>query len=162
MLFQKEWTNLDEDSRSILNRRVFGIAAEEFPLINGITIEENISISGIFGGYDVDIRKVSDIFHIKELLKKYPSDLDYTEKLRCICARAFCNDKKVVVLFDLFKKLNEKQKTNNSLLLYQAAKRMEVAVIYISEDLDATFGAYDLLYKYVPEKREFLIMDFRK
>jgi len=33
--------------------------------------------------------------------------------------------------------------------------------VYISEDLDENYGAYDLIYKYRPEKKEFSIIDYR-
>ena len=36
----KDWLDLDENSRSLLNRRLFGIAAEEFPLIEFMTVEK--------------------------------------------------------------------------------------------------------------------------
>ena len=44
---------------------------------------------------------------------------------------------------------------------YHVAKSLGISALYISEDLDENYGAYDLIYKYRPEKKEFSIIDFR-
>lgn len=81
--------------------------------------------------------------------------------MRCICARAFSGRKKVVVMFDLFKRMQEESKVELAILSYHAAKSLGISVLYISEDLDENYGAYDLIYKYQPEKKEFSIIDYR-
>lgn len=73
--------------------------------------------------------------------------------------RAFYNDKKIVVIFDLFRNL--KEKTDMSLLVYCVAKSMNVAVIYISENVEDSYVGYDVLYKYLPEDKKFSVFDYR-
>lgn len=99
----KDWLDLDENSRSLLNRRLFGIAAEEFPLIEFMTVEENISMPSLLDGDKSNIEELVKAFDIGHLLQKYPSDLNHREKMRCICARAFSGGRKVVVIFDFSK-----------------------------------------------------------
>ena len=41
---------MDRIRGSLLNRRLFGIAAEEFPLIEFMTVEENISMPSLLDG----------------------------------------------------------------------------------------------------------------
>lgn len=157
----KDWLDLDENSRSLLNRRLFGIAAEEFPLIEFMTVEENISMPSLLDGDKSNIEELVKAFDIGHLLQKYPSDLNHREKMRCICARAFSGGRKVVVIFDLFKRMQEQSKAELAILTYHAAKSLGIAALYISEDLDENYGAYDLIYKYRPEKKEFSIIDYR-
>lgn len=157
----KDWLDLDENSRSLLNRRLFGIAAEEFPLIEFMTVEENISMPSLLDGDKSNIEELVKAFDIGLLLQKYPSDLNHREKMRCICARAFSGGRKVVAIFDLFKRMQEQSKADLAILTYHAAKSLGIAALYISEDLDENYGAYDLIYKYRPEKKEFSIIDYR-
>ena len=157
----KDWLDLDENSSSLLNRRLFGIAAEEFPLIEFMTIEENISMPSLLDGDKSNIEELVKAFDIGHLLQKYPSDLNHREKMRCICARAFSGGRKVVVIFDLFKRMQEQSKAELAILTYHAAKSLEISALYISEDLDENYGAYDLIYKYRPEKKEISIIDYR-
>lgn len=160
-LCNRDWIDLDENSRSILNRRLFGIAVEEFPLIEFMTIEENISIPSLLDGDKCNIEELVRAFNIDHLLQKYPSDLNHREKMRCICTRAFAGSKKVVVMFDLFKRMEIESKTELAILTYHAAKSLGISVLYISEDLEENYGAYDLIYKYQPSKKEFSIFDYR-
>lgn len=89
-----DWLNLSDDRRSILNRRVFGIAAEKFPLIDQLTVEENVAFSGLLDGNMSKVTDLAKAFHIEHLLKTYPSAITYVEKLRCICAVHFITIKK--------------------------------------------------------------------
>lgn len=86
----KDWLDLDENSRSLLNRRLFGIAAEEFPLIEFMTIEENISMPSLLDGDKSNIEELVKAFDIGHLLQKYPSDLNHREKNEMyLCACLF-------------------------------------------------------------------------
>ena len=158
-LEQKKWLELNEDARCILNRNTFGIASVTLPLINEMTIEENIAISGLLDGDTGNPLETARIFHIEHLLKKYPLDLTYMERLRCICARAFYNQKRIVVVHDIFIKLHEKSEL--SLILYKTAKALNVAVICINEDNEYSYAICDILYKYLPAKKSFSILDYR-
>lgn len=158
-LEQKKWLELNEDARCILNRNTFGIASVTLPLINEITIQENIAISGLLDGNFSDPLITARIFHIEHFLKKSPLDLTYMERLRCICARAFYNQKKIVVVHDVFLKLKEKSEL--SLILYKAAKSLDVAVICINEDKEYSYAICDILYKYISEKKTFSVLDYR-
>lgn len=46
-------------------------------------------------------------------------------------------------------------------MLYNAAKKLNTAVICISEELDDSYFIYDILHKYLPEEKRFLILDYR-
>lgn len=81
--------------------------------------------------------------------------------MRCICARAFSGGRKVVVMFDLFKRMQAQSREELAIMTYHAAKSLGISALYISEDLEENYGAYDLLYKYRPEKKEFSIFDYR-
>ncbi len=126
-----------------------------------MTVEENISMPSLLDGDKSNIEELVKAFDIGHLLQKYPSDLNHREKMRCICARAFSGGRKVVVIFDLFKRMQEQSKAELAILTYHAAKSLGISALYISEDLDENYGAYDLIYKYRPEKKEFSIIDYR-
>lgn len=80
LVCNKDWIDLDENSRSVLNRRLFGIAAEEFPLIEFMTIEENISMPRLLDGDKSNIEELVKAFDIGHLLQKYPSDLKHSQE----------------------------------------------------------------------------------
>ena len=161
LVCNKDWLDIDENSCSLLNRRLFGIAAEEFPLIEFMTIEENISMPRLLDGDKSNIEELVRAFNIGHLLQKHSSDLKHREKMRCICARAFSGGRKVVVMFDLFKRMQAQSREELTIMTYHAAKSLGISALYISEDLEENYGAYDLLYKYRPEKKEFSIFDYR-
>lgn len=83
------WLKLSDEMRCVLNRHKVGIASTKYPLIDEMTIEENIIISGLLDGMVSDPLVIAQMFHIEHLRKRNPSDITYTEQLRCICARAF-------------------------------------------------------------------------
>lgn len=57
--------------------------------------------------------------------------------------------------------MQEQSKAELAILTYHAAKSLGISALYISEDLEENYGAYDLIYKYRPEKKEFSIIDYR-
>lgn len=153
------WLKLNDEMRCILNRHKVGIASTKYPLIDEMTIEENIIISGLLDGMVSDPLVIAQMFHIEHLMKRNPSDITYTEQLRCIVARALYNNKDIVVIDDIYYRL--KEKTDFSLMLYNAAKKLNTAVICISEELDDSYFIYDILHKYLPEEKRFFILDYR-
>ena len=64
-------------------------------------------------------------------------------------------------MFDLFKRMQAQSREELTIMTYHAAKSLGISALYISEDLEENYGAYDLLYKYRPEKKEFSIFDYR-
>lgn len=52
----------------------------------------------------------------------------------------------------------EQGRTCNTYL--SCSKSLGISALYISEDLDENYGAYDFIYKYRPEKRNFLLLIF--
>ena len=80
LVCNKDWLDIDENSCSLLNRRLFGIAAEEFPLIEFMTIEENISMPRLLDGDKSNMEELVRAFNIGHLLQKHSSDLKHREK----------------------------------------------------------------------------------
>ena len=154
-------TKIKDKDFADFRRENLGFIFQDFNLLDTLTIEENISMPSLLDGDKSNIEELVKAFDIGHLLQKYPSDLNHREKMRCICARAFSGGRKVVVIFDLFKRMQEQSKAELAILTYHAAKSLEISALYISEDLDENYGAYDLIYKYRPEKKEFSIIDYR-
>ena len=75
----------------------------------------------------------------------------------CAC---LSGGRKVVVIFDLFKRMQEQSKAELAILTYHAAKSLGISALYISEDLDENYGAYDLYTNTDRRKRNFLLLIF--
>ena len=78
--------------------------------------------------------------------------------MRCICARAFSGGRKVVVIFDLFKRMKEQNKAELAILTYHAAKSLGISALYISEDLDENYAPMILYTNTDLRKRNFLLL----
>ena len=67
--------------------------------------------------------------------------------MRCICAlRLFPEAGIVVVIFDLFKRMQEQSKAElATILIYHAAKSLNISC-FTYEDLDENYGAFMILY----------------
>lgn len=129
------WLNISDDERSILNRRYVGIASFQYPLLDTLTMRENISIPLLLDGYEMNSIDISTIIQkliLHKCINRLPHNVSLSEYSRGICARAFVGNKRIVIMDDLYADLNESEKVSNKLLTYWLAKKLKVTLIYIT------------------------------
>lgn len=127
------WLNISDDERSILNRRYVGIASLQYPLLDILTMRENISMPLLLEGYELNSIDISTIIQkliLHKCIDRFPCEASLSEYSRGICARAFVQKK--VIIDDLYANLNESEKVSNKLLTYWLAKKLNATLIYIT------------------------------
>lgn len=129
------WLDISDDKRSILNRRYVGIASPKYPLLGTLSMRENISMPLLLDGYKMNSINISTIIQelkLQKCIDEFPSEISLSEYLRGICARAFVEYKKIVIMDDLYADLSIDEKGSSKLLTYWLAKKINVTLIYIT------------------------------
>ena len=137
------WLDLSDDKRSILNRRYVGLASPKYPLLGTLSMRENISMPLFLDGYKMNSINISTIIQelkLQKCIDELPSEISLSEYLRGICARAFAEHKKIVIMDDLYVDLSIYEKGSNKLLTYLLAKKLNVTLIYFTSIQEKQFG----------------------
>ena len=95
-LGKTELAHLGEDALAQVRNRQLGFVFQDFLLLDGLTVRENILLPAIIGGTvnsQVEERadQLCDVFGIGHIRGKYPSEISGGEKQRTAVARALIN-----------------------------------------------------------------------
>ena len=90
MLGDRQLANLSEDALAKVRNRQLGFVFQDFLLLDGLTVRENILLPAIIGGEQAADR-LCGIFGIGAIRNKYPAEISGGEKQRTAVARALIN-----------------------------------------------------------------------
>ena len=87
---------LDEDALARVRNRQLGFVFQDFLLLDGLTVRENILLPAILGGQvsgqtEARADRLCDVFGIAAIAAKYPAEISGGEKQRTAVARALIN-----------------------------------------------------------------------
>ncbi len=87
---------LEEQELAVIRNQKLGFVFQDFLLLDGLTVRENILLPRIIAGkVDADMEEsadhLCDIFGIAHIKKKYPAEISGGEKQRTAVARALIN-----------------------------------------------------------------------
>ena len=93
---------LTEDELAIVRNEKLGFVFQDFMLLDGLTVFENICMPKIIKEDDWremedKANKLLDIFEIKEIADKYPVEISGGQKQRVAVARSLMNDPLVIL-----------------------------------------------------------------
>ena len=96
MLGDRQLANLSEDALAKVRNRQLGFVFQDFLLLDGLTVRDNILLPRIIAGETGgDMEQAADrlcgIFGIGAIRNKYPAEISGGEKQRCAVARALIN-----------------------------------------------------------------------
>lgn len=95
-LGEKQLADLSEDALAKVRNRQLGFVFQDFLLLDGLTVRENILLPAIIGGSvtgqtEARADQLCDVFGISAIRDKYPAEISGGEKQRCAVARALIN-----------------------------------------------------------------------
>ena len=91
---------------------------------------------------DIDniVDKVSDITNICSILNRNISSLKYYEKIKVLIAASIVHNPKVLLLDDIFRFLNKKEKKIIFNILNNIKEEYNMAIVFTTSDLEDTIG----------------------
>ena len=98
-----ELAHLGEDALAQVRNQQLGFVFQDFLLLDGLTVRENILLPAIIGGTvnsQVEERadQLCDVFGIGHIRGKYPAEISGGEKQRLAIARVFLKDAPIIIL----------------------------------------------------------------
>ena len=96
LLGSTELARLDEDALATVRNQKLGFVFQDFLLLDGLTVRENILLPAIIGGMvsaatEARADQLCDVFGIAAIRDKYPAEISGGEKQRTAVARALIN-----------------------------------------------------------------------
>lgn len=92
----------EEDDLAEIRQHKLGFVFQDFMLLNGLTIRENIFLPQIIAGkqkskMEQNTRKLLAVFGIEEIAEKYPAEVSGGQKQRASIARALSNNPSIIL-----------------------------------------------------------------
>lgn len=92
----EQLARLDEDALARVRNRKLGFVFQDFLLLDGLTVRDNILLPRIIAGQtdaamEADADSLCDVFGITAIRDKYPAEISGGEKQRTAVARALIN-----------------------------------------------------------------------
>ena len=129
-------------------RERLGFVFQDFLLLDGLTVRENILLPAIIGGAvtgqtEARADQLCDVFGISAIRDKYPAEISGGEKQRISIARALLKDAPIVLLDEATASLDPE----NEVLIQQAISALvaEKTVIVIAHRLQSIMSADNIL-----------------
>ena len=129
----------NETALAEIRQHKLGFVFQDFMLLNGLTIQENIFLPQIIAGksqkkMENTTSNLLSIFHIEDIAKKYPAEVSGGQKQRASIARALSNNPSIILADEPTGNLDKKTGEETITLLLECAKRFGQTVIVATHD----------------------------
>lgn len=134
-----ELENLEEEAIAEVRNRQLGFVFQDFLLLDGLTVWENILLPAIIGG-TVNSRteeradRLCDVFGIGSIRDKYPADISGGEKQRTAVARALINQPMLILADEPTGNLDSKSSRAVIQSFEQAKTSLEATIFMVTHD----------------------------
>ncbi len=139
LLGNLELSQLKEEQLARVRNEKLGFVFQDFLLLDGLTVRENIMLPRIIGGKNVPAMEKSadllcDLFGISHIKNKYPADISGGERQRTAVARALINNPQVILADEPTGNLDSKsaQKVIDAFL--QAKTQLSATIFMVTHD----------------------------
>lgn len=134
-----ELENLEEEAIAEVRNRQLGFVFQDFLLLDGLTVWENILLPAIIGGtvnYRTEERvdRLCDVFGIGSIRDKYPADISGGEKQRTAVARALINQPMLILADEPTGNLDSKSSRAVIQSFEQAKTSLEATIFMVTHD----------------------------
>lgn len=134
-----ELENLEEEAIAEVRNRQLGFVFQDFLLLDGLTVWENILLPAIIGGtvnYRTEERadRLCDVFGIGSIRDKYPADISGGEKQRTAVARALINQPMLILADEPTGNLDSKSSRAVIQSFEQAKISLEATIFMVTHD----------------------------
>lgn len=132
-----EFQNRNENQLADFRNEQVGIVFQEYNLINSLTVLENIRLPLYFSATKQNFaaaEKLAADLGLKELVKKYPSELSGGEQQRVSIARALIRQPKLLLADEPTGALDSKNSENIMKLFKQINHQFNTTILMVTHD----------------------------
>ena len=139
LLGDTELARLDEDALARVRNRQLGFVFQDFLLLDGLTVRENILLPAIIGGAvtgqtEARADQLCDVFGISAIRDKYPAEISGGEKQRTAVARALINHPLLILADEPTGNLDSKSSRAVIRSFEQAKESLEATIFMVTHD----------------------------
>ena len=129
----------EENELADIRQHKLGFVFQDFMLLNGLTIRENIFLPQIIAGKQKDYMEQNtqtllEIFGIEEIAEKYPAEVSGGQKQRASIARALSNNPSIILADEPTGNLDSKSGTAVIEAFLNAKEKMEATIFMVTHD----------------------------
>lgn len=134
-----ELARLDEDSLAEIRNQKLGFVFQDFLLLDGLTVRQNILLPSIIGGLVTDLverraDQLCEVFGISDIRDKYPAEISGGEKQRTAVARALINHPLLILADEPTGNLDSKSTRAVIRSFEQAKSSLEATIFMVTHD----------------------------
>lgn len=139
LLENQDILNLDEEKLSIIRQNKLGFVFQDFMLINGLTVLENVYLPQIIANknaeaMEVTSEKLLNTFGILEIKDKYPNEISGGQKQRVAVARALSNTPLIVLADEPTGNLDSKSSLSVIESFIDAKNNLDATIFMVTHD----------------------------
>lgn len=134
-----ELAHLGEDALAQVRNQQLGFVFQDFLLLDGLTVRENILLPSIIGGtvnsqVEERANQLCDVFGIAHIRDKYPAEISGGEKQRTAVARALINRPLLILADEPTGNLDSKSSRAVIRSFEQARDALEATIFMVTHD----------------------------
>ena len=138
-LGKTELARLDEDALAEVRNKQLGFVFQDFLLLDGLTVRQNILLPAIIGGLISDMTEaradqLCEVFGIAGIRDKYPAEISGGEKQRTAVARALINHPLLILADEPTGNLDSKSTRAVIRSFEQAKSALEATIFMVTHD----------------------------
>lgn len=138
-LGKTELARLDEDALAEVRNKQLGFVFQDFLLLDGLTVRQNILLPAIIGGVVSDMTEaradqLCEVFGISAIRDKYPAEISGGEKQRTAVARALINHPLLILADEPTGNLDSKSTRAVIRSFEQAKQALEATIFMVTHD----------------------------
>lgn len=129
----------EENELAEIRQHKLGFVFQDFMLLNGLTIRENIFLPQIIAGkkksqMGQNTKRLLFVFGIEEIAEKYPSEVSGGQKQRASIARALSNNPSIILADEPTGNLDSKSSTAVIESFLNAKSKMGATIFMVTHD----------------------------
>ena len=138
-LGETEIAKLDEEALAAVRNKQLGFVFQDFLLLDGLTIQQNILLPAIIGGSVSSVtenraERLCEVFGISAIKNKYPAEISGGEKQRTAVARALINQPLLILADEPTGNLDSKSSRAVIHSFEQAKTALDATIFMVTHD----------------------------
>ena len=139
LLGNTELAKLDEEALADVRNKKLGVVFQDFLLLDGLSVRENILLPSIIGASindQVEARadQLCEVFGLSHIRDKYPAEISGGEKQRTAVARALINQPLMILADEPTGNLDSKSSRAVIDSFLQAKQAMDATILMVTHD----------------------------
>ncbi len=135
----RDISNLDEEQLSRLRNQQLGFVFQDFMLLDGLTVSENICLPQVIAAKPIaqmesTAQNLCRLFGIDKIMKKYPAEISGGERQRTAVARALMNHPDIILADEPTGNLDSKSCKAVIDSFLQAKEQMDATIFMVTHD----------------------------